>query len=213
MNVPMKRAFTSSVIPDNAASLRQKRVVESLLIMLALLLLCLGTAGFITLFKNITAQQDSQSSLVTPHKSLLTFIFPSLQFSCSPIRGHDLIAKNGMTTMWQGVCRSVDKSNTRKIELRISSSMERRNRFKGFKLAKEVLYIFTDVDHLLESKRASSFSTFFLAGGTVLKIKSQREKKFKNTYIVGLGLGLGFFIDKNIQLEWKEVDSTLTAKK
>lgn len=206
----MKRIFTKSIILD-AANKQHKIVMEAIMIMLALTILSLGIAGFLTLLKK---NFQSTTSAVIPieqnKRSLLTYVFTNLQLSCSPVFQHS------RPEMWSGICRSVNnKGETKTYSLSLKSKHSK-NKYKGFKLAKEVFYIFTDKQEFLAGKhRALSVSTFVLGGGTFLKIsgRGQKQSKNPNIYMVGLGLGLGFLIDKHMEIEFKDISTNLTAKK
>ncbi len=211
----MKRIFTRSYILD--AAKQHKRVEEALLILLALILLSLGIAGFLTLLKsNLQASQTPKlmpnSMLVVKNpvvvedygkKNLLTYLFNDLKLSCSPFIDH---SKQGL---WNGICRSIDNVSAKSYILTIKSTSAPK-RYKGFKLAKEVFYVLTKQEALLAGKHtAFSFSTFILGGGTFVKVS---KNKASPIYMFGVGLGLGFLIDKKMQIEFKEITPEYTAK-
>jgi hypothetical protein len=214
----MKRIFTrSSISIEDAAKQQHKRVQEALLILLALVLLSLGIAGFQTLLKTnlrsdatSTPNQNYQTHNSTltktaeiQKKNLLTYLFSDLKLSCSPLMSHT------DTAIWNGVCRSIDNVNSKTYSLSINSTLSPK-KYKGFKLAKEVFYVITKREALLAGKHtAFSFSSFMLAGATFVKISKTSSTPI---YLFGVGLGLGFLIDKKMQVEFKEIPSNLTAK-
>lgn len=201
----MKRVFTRSYIVD-AAKQQHKRVEEAALILLALILLILGIAGFRTLLKsNLQIPLASNQSVTeeTAKKNLLTHLFTDLKLSCSPVIDH---SQQGV---WNGICHSLNNNlNAKSYRLTINSTSVPK-RYKGFKLANEVFYVVTKREELLAGKHtAFSFSTFILGGATFVKV----SKKASPIYMFGFGLGLGFLIDKKMQIEFKEITPVLTAK-
>ncbi len=196
---------------NTAATMQQKRVMEATLLMLALILLFLGIAGFQTLFKkNLSFIQHPISTLKTTEqlnkKNLLTYIVPDLKFSCSPIITPDDHSHNA----WNGICRSVNAKSTKSYHLNIKSTLSPK-KFKGFKLAKEVFYLITKNELSLPGQHtAMSISTFLLGGGTFIKI-SKSQKQSSTIYLMGFGVGLAFHIDKRMQIEFKEVIPTVAS--
>lgn len=190
----------------NAFKQPSKRVEEALFIMLALILLVLGIAGFQALLKrNLKTTSTNLSIMPTEvsKKNLLTYIFSDLKLSCSPLIDH---TEKGL---WHGICRSVDQDHAKNYILSIKSTVSPK-KFKGFKLAKEVFYVLTKKEEYLMGKHSAlSISTFLLGGGTFMKVA---KKGTNPIYLLGFGIGLAFLIDKNMQIEFKEIDSPLTAQ-
>lgn len=195
---------------STAAKKQQKRVMEFFLISLVLGLLSLSAAGFMILFKKIITPKSEIVAATITHddkKSILTVMFPSLKYSCSPFL-HDMqdqITKNKIQ-LWNGICHSVNSALPRQISLTIESDQIKKKAFKGFKLANEIFYVFTSGNNVMDFKRASTFSTFVFAGATMLKGKTITSKSSQKIYLIGFGLGLGIYFNKNVELKWKNID-------
>lgn len=199
-----------------AALQQHKRVMELILILLALGILLLSIAGFMTLLKKITQNEKVASHFNSEQKSsksILVQFIPNLKYSCSPIREeHPNLLKNKVQ-LWKGVCHSIHSSESRQIELTITSSRLKKGPFKGFKIANEIFYIVSKKDNIEDYLKASTLSTFLFAGTTILKAKHRKAGEKQKIYLIGFGLGIGFYIDKSIELHWKNVDISLAANR
>jgi len=221
----MKRIFTRTII-DNAAKSQQKSVLEATSIVLALILLSFGIAGFQTLFKKNSLSQTHLQH--TPNavnvsnafevdneiskKNLLTYLIPDLRYTCSPTTNpHD---SHKEQVLWTGTCRPVIGNHSSSYLLKIRSSSSPK-KYKGFKLAKEVFYLLSKKEFKLSGQySAFSFSTFLLGGGTFIKIPEKQKKQKKNSstvYLLGLGLGLAFHIDKKLQINFEEIMPSIAS--
>jgi hypothetical protein len=217
----MKRIFTRAII-HKAAKSQQKSVLEATSVVLALILLSFGIAGFQTLFKKSTRPQHqlqstqnaiSVSNALTVEgeiskKNLLTYLFPDLRYTCSPATTKE------EQILWTGTCRPVNGKHLPSYHLKIRSSSSPK-KYKGFKLAKEIFYLVSKKEFKLSGQySAFSFSTFLLGGGTFIKIPQHQKYQKKNpstVYLLGLGLGLAFHIDKKLQINFEEIVPSIAS--
>ena len=209
----MKNIFTRTIITDSA--FRQQKIArEAINIMLAVTLLGLGIAGFLAIFhqimenksEEVTAPLDGRS----PNRSLLTYAFPSLQLSCSPLLEQSTVKNSPV--LWNGICRPISLNNQRSFRLTLTANTHSK-KFHGFKLAKEVLYVFNQKDFsTLETAvfTASGISAYAIGGATYLKAKS--TKKNIELKIFGIGLGFGILVDKTMRLDLTEIQAEYAAK-